>query len=139
MSEKRLFERLNDLDLTDDQRRVRALKIKHPAIESVKEHLVCVFNTRRGSVLLDSSYGVPDFSIGPGDGSPNAELIAKVLIETVIKYEPRLLDVEVDVNVGHDEAIHCVLKGKVKENKRILSVQLNGRIQIDGAVTLDEE
>jgi type VI secretion system lysozyme-like protein len=136
---KRFLERLMDLDLTDDQRRVQKINFKYPELESVKRYLEKVLNTRRGSVLSDPQFGVPDFSSSPGDTNPNSELIGKILIHAIVRYEPRLQDAEIEINIGQDEVIDCRIKGKINENRRLTQVNLGASIQVDGTFQFTKE
>ena len=136
---KRFFERLVDLDLTDDQLRVQRSKIKYPELESIKVYLAKVLNTRRGSVLSDIEFGVPDFSSSPGDTTLNSELIAKILINAIVRYEPRLQDAEIEVNIGQNEVIDCRIKGKIDEHHRLTQVNLGASIQADGTFEFNKE
>lgn len=75
----------NPLKLSD-------LKEEHHRLQSIRDNLIRLFNTRRGSIRHLPSYGLPDLSSVASDTS---ELIA-ALWENVRLYEPRLrlLDVK---------------------------------------------
>ncbi len=64
-------------------------------VQSIKEHLAILLNTRRGSIphLLD--YGLPDSSLVSMDDRIAISKFGKDIEETVKKYEPRLVRVRV--------------------------------------------
>ena len=64
-------------------------------VQSIKEHLSILLNTRRGSIPHLSDYGLPDSSQVPMEDRIAVSKFGKEIEETVKKYEPRLVHVRV--------------------------------------------
>ncbi|MFQ6043331.1 MAG: type VI secretion system baseplate subunit TssE [Candidatus Poribacteria bacterium] len=85
---------------------------------SIKEHLVALFNTRRGSLGHLPDYGLPDISEICDNMPESIAELQRTIKETVDKYEPRLKQVQV---LKHEEA---------DENSTAFSVSFNIIAQI---------
>ena len=60
-------------------------------MESVRDDLEKLFNTRRGTVLIDDDYGLPDFThLMNGYSAPDVGEIERNLLALVRQYETRL-------------------------------------------------
>ncbi|PCJ86091.1 MAG: type VI secretion system baseplate subunit TssE [Thiotrichaceae bacterium] len=60
-------------------------------MESVKDDLEKLYNTKRGTVLIDDDFGLPDFSyMLSGYTAPDVGLIVQQLHLQTKQYEPRL-------------------------------------------------
>jgi type VI secretion system protein len=60
-------------------------------MESIKDDLEKLFNTKRGTVLIDDDYGLPDFSyMLNGYTAPDVGQILQQLHLQAKEYEPRL-------------------------------------------------
>ena len=64
-------------------------------VESIKEHLAILLNTRRGSIHHLPDYGLPDSSQVSMKDLVAITRFGKEIEETVRKYEPRLIHVRV--------------------------------------------
>jgi len=64
-------------------------------VQSIKEHLAILLNTRRGAVPHLPDYGLPDSSLFSIKDRPAISKFGKEIEETVRKYEPRLIRVRV--------------------------------------------
>ena len=64
-------------------------------VQSIKEHLSILLNTRRGSVPHLTDYGLPDSSLVSMNDRIAIAKFGKDIEETVKKYEPRLVRVRV--------------------------------------------
>jgi len=134
MSVLRLMDRLADLDLSDDQLRIKQAADR--VVISLQQHLQRLLNTTRGSVLVDENYGVPDFSSGPGNSTlPNAETMAQVILEVIHRYEHRLLEpkVEILLNTKDNLSISIRILGKIKQQQEVRDIRLNGVILANGS------
>lgn len=61
-------------------------------MESVCDDLEKLFNTRRGTVLIDQNYGLPDFThLMNSYAAPDVAEIERYLLQQVRQYETRLL------------------------------------------------
>ena len=60
-------------------------------MESTRDDLEKLFNTRRGTVLVDAEFGLPDFTqLMNGYAAPDVEEIERNLLQQVRQYEMRL-------------------------------------------------
>ena len=60
-------------------------------IESLRDDLEKLLNTRRGTVLVDADFGLPDFThLMNGYAVPDVEQIERELLQQVRRYETRL-------------------------------------------------
>lgn len=64
-------------------------------VQSIKEHLAILLNTRRGSIPHLPDYGLPDSSQVSMKDRIAISKFGKDIEETVKKYEPRLMHVRV--------------------------------------------
>lgn len=64
-------------------------------VNSIKEHLAILLNTRRGSIPHLPDYGLPDSSQVSMKDSAAISRFGRDIEETVKKYEPRLIHVRV--------------------------------------------
>ncbi len=64
-------------------------------VQSIKEHLATLLNTRRGSLPHLPDYGLPDSSQVSMKDRVAISKFGKDIEETVKKYEPRLIHVRV--------------------------------------------
>jgi len=66
-------------------------------LESIKDDLEKLYNTKRGTVLIDENFGIPDFSyMLSGYSSPDVGAILQQLHLQTKQYEPRLSAVHVN-------------------------------------------
>ncbi|MFT5220926.1 MAG: type VI secretion system protein [Planctomycetota bacterium] len=60
-------------------------------LESMRDDVEKLLNTRKGTVLIDENYGLPDFThLVNGYSAPDAEEIQRDLIYQLRQYETRL-------------------------------------------------
>tara|TARA_R110002074_G_scaffold155489_2_gene311210 strand:+ start:157 stop:573 length:417 start_codon:yes stop_codon:yes gene_type:complete len=60
-------------------------------IESLRDDLEKLFNTRRGTVLVDEEYGLPDFThLMNGYSAPDVSEIERSLLQQIRQYETRI-------------------------------------------------
>ncbi|MFT5506198.1 MAG: type VI secretion system protein [Gammaproteobacteria bacterium] len=68
-------------------------------IESVREDLDKLFNTRRGTVLIDENFGLPDYThLMNGYSAPDSDEIQRDLNFQIRQYETRLSGVNISLN-----------------------------------------
>jgi type VI secretion system protein len=73
-------------------------------IESVRDDLDKLFNTRRGTVLIDENFGLPDYThLMNGYSAPDSEEIQRDLSSQVQQYETRLSAINISVNEGRSK------------------------------------
>ena len=60
-------------------------------MESIRDDLEKLLNTRRGTVLIDHDYGLPDFTyLMNGYAAPDIDEIQRDLLYQLKQYEPRM-------------------------------------------------
>ena len=65
-------------------------------IESIRDDLEKLYNTKRGTVLIDESFGIPDFSyMLSGYTTPDVGAILQQIHMQTKQYEPRLQGLQV--------------------------------------------
>ena len=65
-------------------------------IESIRDDLEKLYNTKRGTVLIDESFGIPDFSyMLSGYTTPDVGAILQQIHMQTKQYEPRLHGLQV--------------------------------------------
>ena len=91
MREERLMERIHNLE---DPSTRSGMPDQAVAIRSLVVYLNRILNTRKGAVLMDPEFGVPDFSSMASRFSTEApetlDEIVEGIVRVVDKYEPRL-------------------------------------------------
>jgi type VI secretion system protein ImpF len=119
-----LFDRLVDRDprLHHEMRPTRTLD-RRGLRESVRRELEQLFNTRcpflahrlpiRERTVID--YGVPDFSVFTPRSYDDRVRLAELLRRTIEAFEPRLIDVQVSLELhpGNDRALLGVIEAKL--------------------------
>lgn len=71
-------------------------------MESMCDDLEKLLNTRRGTVLIDQDYGLPDFThLRNSYAAPDVEEIERNLVHQLRKYEARLTS----INLEHQQAV----------------------------------
>ena len=89
-------------------------------VDSVRDDLEKLFNTRRGTVLIDENCGLPDFSqMLNGYSAPDAGSILQQLHLQAKQYEPRL------------QALHVKYVEQNRQPGR-LQFQITGRLAHQG-------
>lgn len=110
-------------------------------LNSVQKHLMLLLNTEKGSVPIDDDYGVPDFFslLGVGDVEALSRL-ERMLEEVVVKYEPRLRNVAIEV-VNRDERgvnLHLQLSASLPlDDEENLAVSFDTVIDSGGRIRIE--
>lgn len=108
-------------------------------IESIKDDLEKLYNTKRGTVLIDEDFGIPDFSyMLNGYSAPDVGQILQQLHLQTKKYEPRLeaLQVKFVEQNKFPGKLQFLISAKVNVNERELPVSVNAFLSDDGSVSL---
>ena len=93
MYELRLLERISQFESSKST--VSENDISR-AISSIGRHLQKMLNIRKGSVIIDKDYGIPDFTNTIAESINEMGLnMAKEIKDFISKYEPRLGNVRV--------------------------------------------
>ena len=80
--------------------------------QSIIENLTMILQTRRGSVLHLSDFGIPDIVQVYVDSGYSFELLKRYISETILKYEPRVEKVKVEEPKFDRDNFHIFLKIK---------------------------
>jgi len=108
-------------------------------LESIRDDLEKIYNTRRGTVLIDEDFGLPDFSyMLNGYSAPDAGLILQQLLLQTKRYEPRLdaLQVKYVEQKKYPGKLQFQLSARIKINDRELPFSINAYLSDDGSVSL---
>lgn len=135
---ERLFDRLSFLDLSDDQKRIETKRDR--VLESIRHHLSGLFNTVRGTVLIDADYGLPDMSMGPGNSQVHsADMMAQVMLEAIHHFEKRLIkpQVKVTLNNTDNSSIRFAIMATIEQLDETREITMNGAIIANGSFVFD--
>jgi type VI secretion system lysozyme-like protein len=108
-------------------------------MESMRDDLEKLFNTRRGTVLTDEEYGLPDFSqLMNGYAAPDVEEIERDLLQQLRQYEMRLSTIAFEYQQGKRSTtslnfgLSAMLQHKQQDINFRASVQFadNGTIRV---------
>jgi len=108
-------------------------------MESIRDDLEKLYNTKRGTVLIDENFGIPDFSyMLSGYTAPDVGAIMQQIHLQTKQYEPRLHALHVSY-VEQNKfpgklQFQITAKLKVKENDMPFNV--HALLSDDGSVTL---
>ena len=90
-----------------------------PMVESLRDDIEKLFNTRQGTVLIDDTYGMDDFSFMFNSYAvPDINQINIALIKQCLKYETRMSNLQINANVEQSK-------------QAVLSFQMNAKIQFN--------
>ncbi len=84
---------------------LEAFDEKSQTIFSVMDNIQYVLNTRAGSLSHLPEYGLPDLTSIYRDLPASAHKLKRMIETTLLRYEPRLQAVEIELKVPDDEAM----------------------------------
>lgn len=106
-------------------------------LDSVREHLTWLLNSRQGDTPACPDYGLPDLT-GTVAGLPRSERAFCANVErTILKHEPRIswVRVRVEANDTPGARVHftveCLLKSPHDQHRQ----RLSGEVDIDSVFT----
>ena len=101
-------------------------------MESMRDDLEKLLNTRRGSVLIDQDYGLPDFThLRNSYQAPDIGEIEQYLVVLIRKYEPRLASVTLESQQPGRSAsdvsfvVNAILNHKKQDLNFVATIKLN--------------
>lgn len=107
--------------------------------ESIRDHLVILLNTRKGSIAHLPDYGLPDLSdIYKGYPESLHDLAAEIK-GTVTKYEPRLSHVKIELkssSSNYFEANYAIIGYLQNEEGEMQAVAFRTMISQGGKATI---
>lgn len=136
MKERRLLERIAAWE--DGEERTNKTQVD-VLVRSVTDHLRRLLNTRQGSVQLDPSFGVPDFTnIAGGLNAGSVSDIEEEIRRMVLRYEPRIKSPKVTLNSESTDvlSIQFGLQGKLEVDDREIPLQLATTVGANGKVNI---
>jgi len=136
LKEKRLLERIVSLQAEVGRSRLTQAET---LIQSIREHLQRILNTRQGSVPIDAEFGVPDFTNLAGSfATGETTQIIDNMTRMIARYEPRLKSPRIQVAEGAQEVLSLsfTLDGLVSIDDRDIPIHLATRVSSDGRVSL---
>lgn len=109
-------------------------------VESIKDDLEKLYNTKRGTVLIDDNFGIPDFSyMLNGYSAPDVGSILKQLHLQTKKYEPRLQAMHVTF-VEQNKfpgKLQFQINAEIKIKEQVVAFSVNALLSDDGSVNLN--
>lgn len=135
MQEERLLKRISSWE-RDPLRRER--QDSRLIIDSVREHLQRILNTRQGSVLIGADYGLPDFVELLRDYPESLREFERSIRTTIQKYEPRLKAVRVKLLTNEDDplTLRFQIAARLADPEQKIPVVLESRVDQDGRVRI---
>ena len=108
-------------------------------MESMCDDLEKLLNTRRGTVLIDQSYGLPDFThLRNSYATPDIDEIERNLLHQVRKYETRLTSINLEYQQPGkgSSSIRFILNAMFEHKKQDLNIVANIRLNDDSSVSV---
>lgn len=136
MKELRLLERISRWEEGGERTNQTQVDI---LIRSVIDHLRRLLNTRQGSVQLDPSFGVPDFTnVAGGLAAGSTRDIEEALRRMVLKYEPRLKSPRITLSRETSDvlSLRFTLDGMLEVDQRDIPLQLATTVGANGQVNI---
>ena len=98
-------------------------------VESVKNDLELLFNTRRGTVLIDDDMGLPDLThLTNGYSQPDVDDLQLTLQQQIKRYEPRLSSVDVSYVGDQGKQIQLAFSVTAQLNQDRQSIPFSMRL-----------
>ncbi len=135
MQEERLLRRIIAWE-KDPRRRTR--EDPKRTIDSVREHLQRILNTRQGSVMIGEDYGLPDFAEMLRDYPDSLRDFERSIRMTIQKYEPRLKMVRVRLLPNEEDllTLRFQVSARLVGQERRVPVLLESTVDQDGKVNI---
>ena len=109
-------------------------------IDSIKDDLEKLYNTKRGTVLIDEDFGIPDFSyMLSGYTAPDVGAILMQLQLQTKKYESRLHAIQVMYVDQHKYPgkLQFSIKAGLKIKNQEIPFHVNALLSDDGSIGLN--
>ncbi|MBL0708344.1 MAG: type VI secretion system baseplate subunit TssE [Sulfurimonas sp.] len=139
MFKERLLERVANMD-TDGSYRPDALSADIE-LQSILKYIQNILSTKQGSAVISYDFGIPDITNfhDKSYGEYTREM-ENSLINTILKFEPRLENVKVIYDKKDEKTtmMHFKIEAQLKNYKNI-DVVFQTTINPDGKVVVNEE
>lgn len=136
MGDERLLERISRWEEGTDYTSRPSADV---LVRSLLRHLQRILNTKQGSVLINDSFGVPDFANLAGSLLPGTPQEIEVGLKQVIEqFEPRLKSPVVKLSAGGEDplSLRFELSGTVAVDDRDIPVHLSTVVTANGKVNV---
>lgn len=134
MNERRLLERISSWEIGEERTSRTRVDV---LVQSIMKHLSRLLNTRQGSVLLDPTFGVPDFTnVAGGMASGSVGEMEDEICRVVKKYEPRVRSPKVTLISDASDmlSIKFELEGTIDADDRSIPLHLSTTVGSNGRV-----
>lgn len=107
--------------------------------DPIRQHLILLLNTRRGSLPHMPDYGMPDVSSYYADYPASLAELRSEILALIKKYEQRLSNVNVKLlESDHQEfKVALMITGEIDESGDVVKVSYRTTISSDGRTELD--
>jgi len=135
MQEERLLRRIIAWEREPHR---RAREDPKRIIDSVREHLQKILNTRQGSVMIGEDYGLPDFAELLRDYPDSLRDFERSIRMTIQKYEPRLKMVRVKLLPNEEDllTLRFQVSARLAAQEQRVPVLLESSVDQDGKVKI---
>ncbi|MBO1112822.1 type VI secretion system baseplate subunit TssE [Bordetella petrii] len=139
MRELRLLERVAGLGGDMQRSHITRAEI---LVESILNHLRRILNTRQGSVPIDPSFGVPDFTNLAGSfATGTTGQMIEDMNRMIQRYEPRLRQPRITFAESQDEVLSLAfsISGLIAVDDHEIPVRLTSHVAANGHVSLKRQ
>lgn len=139
MRELRLLERIAGLGGDVQRSHITRAEL---LIDSILAHLRRILNTRQGSVPIDASFGVPDFTNLAGSfATGTTGQMIEDMNRMIQRYEPRLRQPQVTFADTQDEVLTLAfsITGLIAVDDREIPIRLSSHVAANGQVILKRQ
>ena len=108
-------------------------------LETMRDDLEKLFNTRRGTVLIDEAYGLPDYThLMNGYADPDVEEIERDMLNQLRRYEPRLAVTELQAQPpdNRSSSLRFGLNGTLQHKQQDLSFIATVQVADNGVISV---
>jgi len=135
MQEERLLRRII---AWEKDPRLRTREDPKRTIDSVREHLQKILNTRQGSVMIGEDYGLPDFAELLRDYPESLRDFERSIRMTIQEYEPRLKMVRVKLLPNEEDllTLRFQVSARLAAREQRVPVLLESMVDQDGKVSI---
>lgn len=135
MQEERLLKRILSWE-REPHRRSR--EDPRRVVDSVREHLQNILNTRQGNVPIGENYGLPDFIELFRDYPDSLRDYERSIRMTIQQYEPRLKAVRVKLMANEEDpmTLRFQISARLVTREEKVAVLLESTVDPDGKVLI---
>ncbi len=108
-------------------------------VESIKHDLELLFNTRRGTVLIDDRIGLPDLThLVNGYSQPEVDALLLDLAQQIKRYEPRLSNVDVAYvgDQGRQIQLAFAITARLTQERQTIPFSMRVVMSEDGSTSV---